>query len=93
VAENLTTSTFSKRRILEILDRGKIDDKVSRGADSFLALLIVSNVIAISLESVDSIGHKYAEFFFYFEIFSTFIFSSEYLMQALYSNRLYPSRR
>jgi len=81
VAENLTTSTFSKRRILEILDRGKIDDKVSRGADSFLALLIVSNVIAISLESVDSIGHKYAEFFFNFEIFSTFIFSAEYLLR------------
>lgn len=81
MADNQQTPVSMQRRVLEILDRGKIDDKQSRAADTFLAFLIVANVIAISLESVDSIGSKYADQFFYFEIFSTLVFAIEYLLR------------
>ncbi len=74
-----------QKRTLEILDRGRVDDINSRRADNFLALLIVANVIAISLESVDSIGIPYHSYFEWFELVSTIIFGVEYLLR-LWSN-------
>ena len=47
---------ISRARMLEILNRGRQGDRVSRNVDFFLATLIFTNVIAICLESVDSIG-------------------------------------
>jgi len=71
-----------KKRVMEILDRGRVDDLVSRSVDNLLALLIVANVIAISLESVDSIGTPYRIYFEGFEIVSTLIFGIEYLLRV-----------
>ncbi len=74
-----------QRRCMEILDRGKVDDKTSRYADNFLAILILANVIAVSLESVEAIAVRYESFFLLFENVSTVIFSVEYLLR-LWSN-------
>lgn len=74
-----------QKRTLEILDRGRVDDITSRRADNFLAALIIANVIAISLESVDRIGIPYHLYFEWFELFSTIIFGTEYLLR-LWSN-------
>jgi len=80
-----STYNRAQRRCMEILDRGKVDDKMSRFADNFLALLILANVIAVSLESVESLALRYEYFFLQFENISTVIFSIEYLMR-LWSN-------
>ncbi len=74
-----------QRRCMEILDRGKVDDKTSRYADNFLAILILANVIAVSLESVEALAVRYESFFLLFENVSTVIFSVEYLLR-LWSN-------
>ncbi len=74
-----------QRRCMEILDRGKVDDKTSRYADNFLAILILANVIAVSLESVEALAVRYENFFLLFENVSTVIFSVEYLLR-LWSN-------
>ncbi len=47
--------------------------------DISLAVLIVANVVAVVLESVEPIGQAYARFFFAFEVFSVAIFTVEYV--------------
>lgn len=71
-----------RSRIWEILEIGKPGDKLSNFADIFLIILILSNIIALVLETVDSIyeAHKYK--FIIFEIISTFIFLIEYLCRV-----------
>lgn len=85
MSTEMSTYHRVQRRCLEILDRGRVDDKTSRLADNFLALLIIANVIAVSLESVDSLEAMYADYFLIFENISTVIFSVEYILR-LWSN-------
>lgn len=49
--------------------------------DLFIMVLIILNVLAIILESDQNIGHRYQSFFYYFEIFSVIVFSTEYLLR------------
>ena len=65
---------ISQARMLQILERGSKDDKTSRIVDRLLGLLIILNVGAICLESVDAIGDAYSQSFFLFEMVSVFIF-------------------
>lgn len=71
----------SKQRILEILDKGNSNDRLSLFCDRFLSSLILLNLLAVSLESIDSIGHRFEAEFFWFEIFSVSIFGAEYLLR------------
>lgn len=72
----------SKKRVLEILDRGRADDKISRNVDTFLSFMILTNIAAVSLESVESIGLAYQREFAIFEIFSVIVFGIEYLSRV-----------
>lgn len=72
---------ISQARMLQILERGSKEDKKSRIVDRLLGSLIILNVIAICLESVDVIGEVYSQAFFIFEIFSVIIFGTEYLLR------------
>ena len=47
-----------------------------------LFILILLNVLAVCLESVQNIGNKYEKSFYYFEMFSVFIFGIEYLLRV-----------
>ena len=58
----------TKERLLEILDKSRPDDTISWYTEVILASLILLNLVAISLESVPSLGEKYTEIFLYFEI-------------------------
>jgi len=53
--------------------------KVNRAINLFLILLIVSNVIAVVIESYAPLGKAYKNHFYLFELFSIFIFTIEYL--------------
>ena len=68
-----------QQRILEILESGQKGDRTSRVCDTLIALLVVINIVAVTLESVSDFSVKYANHFYAFEFFSVVIFSIEYL--------------
>ena len=70
-----------RKRIWEILEPAKEDDKLSRQVDIFLLILITLNVLAVILETVESLYLKYQNAFAYFELFSVTIFIVEYLLR------------
>ena len=72
---------LSQHRVLEILEKAKPGDKVSQYSDLFLSTLIILNLLAVSLESVESLGNKFQPQFYAFEIFSVSIFIVEYLLR------------
>ncbi|MDO4896676.1 MAG: ion transporter [Moraxella sp.] len=56
-------------------------DRLAKMADWALIILILSNAIAVILESIDSIYYPHQTYFYYFELFSVFIFATEYLIK------------
>ncbi len=70
---------LNKRRIFETLEKGEGDDRLSKRFDIFIMSLILLNVAAVILETVESIHNSIPEVFYYFEIFSIVVFSIEYL--------------
>lgn len=65
--------------LLEITDDASTGGPVFDWYDRSAAVLIVLNVVAVVLESVDAIGQSYARAFAAFEVLSVVIFSLEYL--------------
>ncbi|HCD21538.1 MAG TPA: potassium channel protein, partial [Alphaproteobacteria bacterium] len=72
---------ISKQRMLAILSRSNSGDRTSRICDRFLSSLILLNLLAVSLESIDSLSEQYSGYFLVFEIFSVTIFGIEYLLR------------
>ena len=72
---------ISQRRIFEILEKGQVDDRTSMYCDIFLSVLIVVNLIAVCLETIDSLFASYELIFFAVELFSVSIFSVEYALR------------
>ena len=72
---------LSKKRTLEVLEKAKPGDKTSQYSDVLLSTLIILNLLAVSLESVESIGATYRKEFYVFEVFSVSIFLVEYILR------------
>ena len=72
---------ITKQRIAEILNKGRHDDGLSKHVDLVLSLLILANLIAVCLESVDSIAVIYGSQLLLFEMVSVTIFAIEYLLR------------
>ena len=70
-----------QKRTNELLAKGNITDKYSRIVDIILFILIILNIAAVCLESVNQIGIKYKEAFNNFELFSVIVFSIEYILR------------
>jgi len=70
-----------KEKIHKILEPAFEGDLSSKAFDIFLILVIFLNVLAVILESVESIGVSYSGFFGMFSLFSVGFFSIEYLMR------------
>lgn len=68
-----------KRRIFLTLEIGEGNDKLSRRVDTVIMTMILLNVAAIIIETVDSIHDKYHLVFRYIEYFSVAFFSLEYI--------------
>lgn len=68
-----------QERVWEVIDVAKLGDRLSRGFDMALIILILLNVFAVIIGSVPSIQSKYGAIFRGFEIFSVSIFTVEYL--------------
>lgn len=71
-----------RRRIYEILDVGRKDDRLSAWADIVLISLISLNVLAVIVESVPAIAAAAPAFFTWFEIFSVIVFTIEYVCRV-----------
>lgn len=67
-----------QRRVMEILNKGSHGDRASSACDIFLSVLIIFNLIAVCLESVEAISQQYHHALLYFEWFSVTIFVIEY---------------
>lgn len=80
-ATSNTEQTF-RRRVFEILEVAARSDRVSWICDNFLIILIVTNVIAVILQTVEPIHHAYGSFFDTFELVSIGIFSLEYCLRV-----------
>lgn len=75
-------NSLYRRRIYEILDIASKGDLLSKFTDIFLISLILLSVLAIILESVQSINDKFIHIFYWFEIISITIFSIEYILRV-----------
>ncbi len=73
---------ISRKRTWEILEIASLDDHTSRMVDYAIFFLVGTNVLAIILESVQSIHLAYKPFFYWFDLFSVVIFSIEYLLRV-----------
>ena len=72
-------SASLRKRIWTLLEPSNEGDKLGRLVDIFLVSLIFFNILSVILETVDEIYILYEEQFRYFEFFSVFIFSFEYI--------------
>lgn len=70
-----------RSRTWEIVETAKPDDRVSRQFDIAMLILILLNVVAIVLASVESIYREWAWLFDSFELFSLLVFAAEYLLR------------
>ena len=68
-----------KRRVFETLEKGQGDDRLSKRFDIFIMTMILLNVAAVILETVESIHDHYPEVFNYFEYISVVVFTVEYI--------------
>jgi voltage-gated potassium channel len=75
-----------KRKIHQILDVSKNTGDLSWHFDLFIRTLIVLNVLAVVLESVASIGSRFQEAFYWFEVFSVVVFTVEYVLRIWTAN-------
>ena len=73
---------FIRKRLWQILEKGNETDRASVYTDIFLITLIIFNIIAVILETVDSIYSAYSFYFIIFERSSTFIFLVEYILRV-----------
>ena len=53
----------------------------------FIITLIILNVIAVILETVETLQLKYGDFFYYFDLVSAIIFTIEYILRVWSSNQ------
>jgi len=70
-----------RARLHDVLEAGHVDDPVSRVVDSFLVALIVTNVLAFSLETVDWVVASYGPELAVFDTVSVLIFTVEYVLR------------
>ena len=73
---------FTQRRIFEILEKGQAGDKLSLRCDLFLSILIVINLIAVCLETINSLFTEHKMVFVTIELVSVSIFSIEYALRV-----------
>jgi voltage-gated potassium channel len=71
----------AKLRVYDILIETDDDERIDKIIAFGLILLIIANVVAVVVESVDSVSQQYAGFFYWFEVASLAIFSIEYLLR------------
>ncbi len=68
----------ARRRLYEIVEVGRGEDRMSMIVDNFLIVLIILNITAFMMETVPSLAAQYGTEFYWFEVFSVVVFTIEY---------------
>jgi len=71
-----------RSNVSKVIEFNADASKLARGVDIAMIFLIIINVVAIMLESVESIYSKYETQFYWFEIFSIVIFTTEFMVRV-----------
>lgn len=82
-----------KRRIFEIISRAEDGDQASRIFDVFIMALIALSVVAIVLQSFESLAVRYAAAFSVFETVTVAVFTVEYALRIWTADLLYPNEK
>ena len=69
---------ISQQRVFEIIEKGQPEDRASNYCDIFLFVLILLNIVAVCLETIDTLYVQYKTVFTLVELVSVAIFSLEY---------------
>ena len=70
-----------RKRIYDVIESPDPEDWKGKWFDNFMIVLIVTNVVAVVLETVESLSVAYKTFFDVFELFSVAVFSIEYVLR------------
>jgi voltage-gated potassium channel len=70
-----------RHRFHEVLESGRSAGPLGLAFEAFLILLIVSNVAAVTIETMPRIGSTYHQWFNIFEIVSVIFFTAEYFLR------------
>ena len=70
-----------RRFVYDNLHNDDYESTFSRCVNFFLILLIISNTVAVLLESINDVYLSYQLYFDAFELFSIFVFTVEYLLR------------
>ncbi len=70
-----------KKAIFDILDETRIDNNIERYLNIFMTILISVNVLAVILETEETIYSQYQSLFYTFEVVSIAIFTIEYILR------------
>jgi voltage-gated potassium channel len=83
-----------KQRIYAILNPHDHRSRLSAAVNIFIISLILINVVAASLETMESLSAAYGRFFFLLEVFSVLFFTLEYILRlwSITESRSYRSR-
>lgn len=76
-----TAGPSLRRRVYEVIEIGRGDDRASRIFDGVIVTLIILNIAAFVAETEPRLGEPYAGWFFAFEVFSVAIFTVEYALR------------
>ena len=71
-----------RQRTHEFLSISIPSDRFGLIFDRFMIALILLNILAIILETVESINAQYSKLFYYFELFSVAVFTIEYILRV-----------
>ena len=77
-------------RLMQILEKTKDNDRISRQCDLLIVTMVILNITAVILESFSAMYEVYSAWFHGFEIFSIAFFSIEYLLRLWANGARYP---
>src|SRR5919201_1435718 len=72
----------TRRRLYEILEHGPIGDRTGLIVSRLIVLLIVTNLVAMTLDSVPALEAKYGPLFLAIEVLSLIAFTVEYALRV-----------
>ena len=79
--KNHHEETTLRQKTYRLLETGNQETALAKLIDCFLIALIAINVLAVILETVPSFLDKYADTFYWLEIFSVAVFTVEYILR------------
>lgn len=82
-----------KRRVFEIISKAENGDRASRAFDTAIIALILLSVVAIVLQSFNTLAARYAGVFSAFEVFTVAVFTVEYLLRIWTADLLFPAEK